>query len=107
VKLLPSPNTELLRGHTLRALGRLAEAMESYQRVKREAGAKVRNGEKRYRPSLEEAGRYSAVLETKLGQVSRQRTDVSSRSRSRYPLARRAASSSRCHRCPIRLPPKR
>lgn len=67
--LLPSPNTELLKAQALRELGRLGEAMASYQRVKDEAAKRVSSGEKRYQRTLEEAGRWSAVLSAKVGEL--------------------------------------
>jgi hypothetical protein len=69
LRLLPSPNTELLIGHALRELGRLGEAMGTYQRVLADASAKVQAGEARYQRTLEEAGRWSAALRPKVGKL--------------------------------------
>lgn len=70
LELFPSPNTELLIGHSLRELGRTVEAMEAYERCMDESGAKVRAGEDRYRATLEDAGRWVAVLKSKLAEVT-------------------------------------
>ncbi len=67
--LLPSPNTELLKAQALRELGRLGEAMAAYQRVKQEASRRVSKGEQRYQRTLAEAGRWSAVLSAKVGEL--------------------------------------
>jgi len=67
--LMPSPNTELLKAQALRELGRLGEAMASYQRAQTGASAKVAKGEKRYQRTLEEAGRWSAALSAKVGEL--------------------------------------
>lgn len=69
VELMPSPNTELLVAHALRQLGRKADAMQHYEHVIADAAARVRQGEKRYQPTLEEAGRWSASLRAELGQL--------------------------------------
>ena len=63
---LPSPNTELLIGHALRLTNRRAEAAMVYRRVIASAGEKVRAGEERFRPTLEEAGRLEATLRAQL-----------------------------------------
>lgn len=63
---LPSPNTELLIGHALRLTNRRAEAAMVYRRVIASAGEKVRGGEERFRPTLEEAGRLEATLRAQL-----------------------------------------
>jgi hypothetical protein len=69
VELFPSPNTDLLRGHALRELGRRVEAMAAYERVVRDAGPSVRAGETRFEATLEDAGRWVALLKTELGEV--------------------------------------
>ncbi len=68
--LLPSANTLLLRGHALRQLGRRAEAMAVYEEVVRSAGARVRLGEERFKPTLSDAGRWVAILRSELGEVA-------------------------------------
>ncbi len=68
--LVPSANTALLRAHALRLLGRRAEAMSVYDEVVRTAGARVRAGEERFRPTLADAGRWMAVLRTDLGELA-------------------------------------
>lgn len=68
-ELFPSPNTELLRGHALRALGRRVAAMAAYERVVRDAGPSVRAGETRFEATLEDAGRWVALLKTELGEL--------------------------------------
>src|SRR5262249_44894805 len=67
--LLPSPNTELLLAHAEREQGHKVEAIEFYNHVVVEAGARVRAGEARYRATLEEAGRWAAVLRAELGEI--------------------------------------
>lgn len=68
--VLPSPNTDLLRAHALRSLGRRVEAMLAYERVVRDAGARVRAGDARYEPTLADAGRWGAFLRTALGELT-------------------------------------
>ena len=68
-ELLPSPNTELLIAHALREMGHKAEAMTHYEHVLADATARVRQGEKRFEATLEESGRWSAVLRPGLGQL--------------------------------------
>lgn len=68
-ELFPSPNTDLLRGHALRALGQRVEAMATYERVVRDAGPSVRAGEGRFEATLEDAGRWVALLKTELGEL--------------------------------------
>ena len=69
MQALPSPNTELLVGHAQRQSGKRAAAMETYQRVITSAGARVREGEARFQATLEEAGRWIAVLRAELGEI--------------------------------------
>lgn len=66
---MPSPNTELLIGHALRLSNRRAEAAATYRRVTVTAGEKVRAGEKRFQPTLEEAGRLEASLRAQLAEI--------------------------------------
>jgi len=70
LELFYSPNTELLIGHSLRGLDRKVEAVRAYERCMKNSGAKVRAGEKRYEATLEEAGRWAAVLKNKLAEVT-------------------------------------
>lgn len=69
-ELLPSPNTDLLRAHALRAIGRRVDALVGYERVVRDAGARVRAGDARFEPTLAEAGRWVAFLRTALAELS-------------------------------------
>jgi hypothetical protein len=67
--LHPSPNTDLLRAHALRALEREPEAMAVYERVVVEAGALVRAGEERFVPTVEDAGKWIALLKAQLASL--------------------------------------
>ena len=69
LQLFDSPNTELLKAHALRQLGRRIDAMVSYAHVMSAAGERMRAGEKRFQATLEEAGRWSAVLRAELSEV--------------------------------------
>lgn len=69
LKILKSPNTSLLRAHALRLSNRRPEALEAYEDVIEAAGAQVRSGEKRFEPTLEEAGKWAATLRAALGVV--------------------------------------
>jgi hypothetical protein len=69
-KALPSPNTDLLRGHALRALGRRIEAMAAYESVVLVAGAKVRGGDSRFEPTLADAGTWVAFLRAELAELA-------------------------------------
>ena len=69
MRLLPSPNTELLIAHALRDLNRDVEAMRAYERVVETAGARVRAGEERYRQTLLEAGRWIALERSQLSEL--------------------------------------
>jgi hypothetical protein len=69
MRLLASPNTELLIAHALRDLSRDVEAMRAYERVVASAGARVRSGEERYRPTLLEAGRWIALERSELAEL--------------------------------------
>ena len=68
--VLPSPNTGLLRAQALGELDRLGEAMEAYEQVMADAAARIGAGERRYQKTLEEAGRNSAALRAKVGELS-------------------------------------
>jgi hypothetical protein len=68
-KLISSPNTDLLRGHALRELGRRVDAMIVYEAVVRDAGARVRAGETRYEATLADAGRWVASLRNQLAEL--------------------------------------
>jgi hypothetical protein len=67
--LLPSANSELLRAHALRELGRRAEALAAYQRAIDGASARVRAGEERFKRTLSESGRWAALLRAELGEL--------------------------------------
>jgi hypothetical protein len=69
MELLPSANTELLVGHALRQLGRKVEAIQAYEHVVEVAGARVRAGEERFRPTLADAGRWVALSRAELAEV--------------------------------------
>lgn len=69
MRLLSSPNTELLIAHALRDLNRDVEAMRAYERVVETAGARVRSGEERYRATLLEAGRWIALERSQLADL--------------------------------------
>ncbi|MEJ7727949.1 MAG: hypothetical protein WKG00_01910 [Polyangiaceae bacterium] len=69
MRLLSSPNTELLIAHALRDLNRDVEAMLAYERVVASAGARVRAGEERYQPTLLEAGRWIALERSQLSEL--------------------------------------
>ncbi|MBW2527390.1 MAG: tetratricopeptide repeat protein [Deltaproteobacteria bacterium] len=60
--LMPSPNTELLRAHALRELGRKAEAMTSYERVMNEATERIGLGQSRYQGALDDASQWFGKL---------------------------------------------
>ncbi|MEJ7729586.1 MAG: hypothetical protein WKG00_10245 [Polyangiaceae bacterium] len=66
---LDSPNTSLLAAHALRLLGRRVEAVSTYERVLVQATAQVRAGETRFVPTLADAGRWKALLESELGRL--------------------------------------
>lgn len=68
--LLPSANTELMKAHAVRSLGRRGEALALYLQVMGSAGARVRAGEERFRPTLAEAGRWAAILRAELGELT-------------------------------------
>jgi hypothetical protein len=67
--LHPSPNTDLLRAHALRALKREPDAMVVYERVVVDAGTLVRAGERRFVPTVEDAGKWIALLKAQLGSL--------------------------------------
>ncbi|NUO49424.1 MAG: tetratricopeptide repeat protein [Polyangiaceae bacterium] len=69
LRLLPSPNTELLIAHAKRELGRRAEALETYERVLANAQNEVARGQDRYKGTLEEAKRWIGSLGGELGTV--------------------------------------
>ncbi len=69
LRLLPSPNTELLIAHARRELGRRAEALETYERVLANAQNEVARGQDRYKGTLEEAKRWIGSLSGELGTV--------------------------------------
>lgn len=70
LSLSPSPNTALVRAHALRLLGRRVEAMAAYTAASRDAGERVRAGDEAARPTLADAGRWTALLRAELGEVS-------------------------------------
>jgi hypothetical protein len=67
--LVASPNSELLLGHAERELGHKVAAIEAYNHVVVEAGRRVQAGEARYQATLEEAGRWAAVLRSALSEI--------------------------------------
>ncbi len=69
-RAFPSPNTELVRGHALRALDRKVDAMNAYESVVRDAGARVRGGDARFEATLADAGTWIAFLRPELGELS-------------------------------------
>lgn len=60
--LMPSPNTELLRAHALRELGRGAEAMRAYENVMNEATERLGLGQNRYQAALDDASQWFGKL---------------------------------------------
>lgn len=68
--LMPSPNTELVRAHTLRELGRKTEAMASYEAVMKEASDRVGLGQTRYQPALDDATRWRKRLRPELAELN-------------------------------------
>jgi hypothetical protein len=69
LRLVPSPNTTLLKAHALRLLGRRVDAAAVYTEVVREAGKLVRQGDDRYKEALADAGRWQAELRAQLGDI--------------------------------------
>lgn len=68
--LRPSPNTQLVRAHALRLLGRKVLAITAYEEVVTEAGERVRGGDDRMKSTLADAGRWIAVLRADLGELT-------------------------------------
>lgn len=62
IALMPSPNTELLRAHALRELGRPAEAVAAYERVMNEATDRIGLGQSRYQATLDDASQWFGKL---------------------------------------------
>ncbi len=67
--LLDSPNSDLLRGHILRGLGRRVEAIEAYERALSGSKRKLLAGEARFEPTAAESGRWVGVLGADLAEV--------------------------------------
>lgn len=67
---LESPNTTLLIAHALRDKGDRVAALVEYRRAMSDADRRVRAGETRFRPTLEEAERSVAALALELGKVT-------------------------------------
>jgi len=69
LRLMPSPNTELLIAHARREMGQKADAMDTYQRVQQNAENEVARDQDRYQGTAEEAKRWIATLGRELGTV--------------------------------------
>lgn len=67
--LVASPNTELLIGRALAALGRRVEATQAFERADQEASRRVALGESKYAPTVTAARDEGAALRARLGTV--------------------------------------
>lgn len=67
---LPSPNTLLLVAHAKRGLGRKLDAVKDYEHVVADAEIKVKAGEARYAPTLEEGRKWIDTLAAELVRAS-------------------------------------
>lgn len=66
---LDSPNSELLRGHILRGMGRKLDAMNAYERTLAGAKRRLLAGETRFEPTAAEAGRWMGLLGAELAEL--------------------------------------
>ncbi len=62
IAAMPSPNSELLLGHILRALGHKVDAILAYERAAAGAKARVVQGQSRFEPTVAEASKWSGLL---------------------------------------------